>query len=212
MRTAMTDKFNNSPDEETFIDEQENPSSDEPELVEEEENSKDKLKALRDKLKACEQEKMSHLEELQRVKADFLNARKRLEEDKEREKVRTLTNHIEKLLPLCDSFHMAMADKQAWAAAPETWRKGVEGIYAQLQSILAGYSVKALDPLSDPFDPALHEALTNVPVSDKNDHHKVMSVIQLGFIREENGSTLLIRPARVTVGEFQEEAESNEGG
>ncbi len=58
----------------------------EPELEAEETTSNNKLKDLRAKLKACEAEKMDHLEQLQRAKADFLNARKRLEDERARDK------------------------------------------------------------------------------------------------------------------------------
>lgn len=191
-------------EDEVIIDEEINDVP-EPDPVDIEEAGKDKIKELRDKLKECEQEKLSYLEELQRAKADFLNARKRLEEERERDKERAVNAHIEALLPLCDSFHMAMADKEAWAKAPEHWRKGVEGIHAQLQSILSAQKVTPVNPTGEVFDPNHHEALSNVPVEKETDHHKVMSVIQQGYQREINGKHELIRPARVTVGEHTKE-------
>lgn len=209
MRHAMTDKHDKEPEEDIVVDAEFNPG-DEPNLEEQEEYSSDKLKVLRDKLKSCEKEKMSHLEELQRMKADFLNAKSRLQQERESDKKRFAIAHVEKLLPLCDSFFMAMADKEAWAEAPEKWRKGVEGINAQLHSLLLSYKVNPVSPEGEQFDPSKHEALTNVPVSKKSDHNKVVSVIQQGFEMTNGDSTTIVRPARVTVGEFSETADDKE--
>ncbi len=175
----------------------------EPEIEEIEEIRGNKLQEVKAKLKACEQEKMEHLEELQRSKAEFLNGKKRLEEERLRDKIRAENKQIEKLLPMADSFHMAMHDKEAWDAIDAQWRKGVESIHNQLHSILESYGVSEINPADADFDPNIHEALTNVPVEDKQLHNKVISVIQNGFVRTIDGKEELLRPARVTVGEYK---------
>ena len=172
------------------------------ELEEVEENSKEKIRSLQARLKESEQEKMEHLENLQRAKAEFLNAKKRLEDERQRDKERAVITQIEKLLPLCDSFHMAMSNTDAWEAIDETWRKGVESIHNQLRSILTSYGVTEIDPTGKEFDPQTHDAMANVPVDDASMHHKVISVIQKGYTRTHNGKEELIRPARVTIGEY----------
>ncbi len=175
---------------------------DEEELEDIEENSAQKIKKLKQQLKDCEKEKMEHLENLQRAKAEFLNGKRRLEEERLQYKERAVTNQIEKLLPLSDSFFMAMSNKEAWEAIDQTWRKGVESIYTQLQSLLSSYNVYEINPIGAEFDPAVHDAMANVPVDDEAMHHKVISVIQSGFIRKIGDKELLIRPARVTIGEY----------
>ncbi len=172
----------------------------EPELEDSEATSSNKLKDLRAKLKACEAEKMEHLEEMQRTKADFLNARKRLEEDRVRDRDRMVEKHIEELIPLYDSFAMAMSNKDAWEAIDKNWRIGVEGIFAQLQGLFASYNVTIDIPTGKPFNPELYEALSNQPVTDASQHDVILQVVQAGFTR--NGNT--IRPARVIVGTFTE--------
>jgi len=173
-----------------------------PEIEEIEDNSTNKLKKLRDKLKVCELEKMEHLEQLHRAKAEFLNGKKRLDEEKIRDKQRAENKQIEKLLPMADSFHMAMHNKEAWEAIDEQWRKGVESIHNQLHNILDSYGVSEFNPLGDEFDPNVHEAMTNIPVDDAGQHHKVISVVQNGFKRKNGDMDELLRPARVTVGEY----------
>lgn len=174
----------------------------EPELEDVEYNSNKKIKLLRDKLKVCKQEKAEHLENLQRAKAEFLNGKKRLEEEKARDVEKVENKQIEKLLPMIDSFRMAMHDKETWSKIDETWRKGIESIHSQLHNILDSYDVKEINPEGTEFDPNIHEAITNVPVNNKKLHNKVISVIQTGFVRIVGNKEELIRPARVTIGEY----------
>jgi molecular chaperone GrpE len=97
-----------------------------------------------------------------------------------------------------------MSNKEAWETATEGWRKGIESVHNQLQSLLKSYGVSEVNPLGQVFDPEIHEALTNVTVMEKEKHDTVVGVIQNGFVRTANGKTTSIRPARVTVGEFKD--------
>ncbi len=177
---------------------------DEPELESVEEHHTSKLKQLRDKLKGCEQEKMEHLEHLQRAKAEFLNAKKRLEEEKTEAKERAVDKLIDQLLPMYDSFTMAMGNDEVWGSVDESWRNGVEAIYAQLKSILQSYHVTEVNPQGEPFDPKQHEAMGYEAVGEEKAHDTVVQVLQVGFVRTVGEDTRAIRPARVMVGNFTE--------
>lgn len=158
-----------------------------------------KLQTLKKKLKQAEEDKRVALEELASVRADFLNARKRLEEDTQRQIERKTARQLEALLPLADSFYMAMGNKEVWEKADENWRKGVEGINSQLLRILSESGVEPVDPLGATFDPNLHEAIGTVEV-DEDQVDKVVQVMQLGYTITRNGETTTLRPARVTTG------------
>jgi len=172
------------------------------ELADAEKNSSNKLKDLRTKLKACEQEKMQHLEQLQSTKAEFLNARKRLEDEKFEAKERTIDKAAEQLLPLYDSFTLAMADEAAWAAIDANWRKGVEAIYSQLKAILQSYQVTELNPKGALFDPLHHEAMGYEDVTDEAAHDTIVKVLQVGFERKNGDLVRALRPARVIIGNY----------
>jgi molecular chaperone GrpE len=152
-----------------------------------------KATKIRKQLKACNEEKMAALEELQRSKADFLNARRRLEEGRIAERERNTTEWIESLLPLCDSFHMAMSNKTQWEAVDKNWRIGIEGIHNQLQTILKNNNVESYDPTGELFDPNLHEALSSKEDPSEND--TILSVLQLGYKLNDT----IIRPAKVII-------------
>ncbi len=177
----------------------------EPELEDIELTDKNIIKSLKDKLKALETEKRELLEETQRSKADFLNARRRLDEERVRDKERYTIKHIETLIPLCDSFELAMSNEAAWQNIDATWRKGVEGIYAQLQSILASYSVTAINPATATFNPHEHEAIGTVAVTSADKHDTVINVAQKGYsLKRPDQSSEVIRPARVIIGVYTE--------
>lgn len=194
-------------DEETVQDDieitNEDGGRDEPELIDTEEAVTSKLKKLRDTLHRLEGENRELREETQRQKADFLNAKRRLEEERGSDRTRTLKSHIEKLLPLCDSFHLARHDKATWEKADEKWRKGIEGIHQQLTTLLTSYHVQSFDPTGEAFDHHRHEAVGSAPVTDEAAHHTVVATAQLGYEFDSEHGTELIRPARVIVGEYQ---------
>ena len=170
-------------------------------LTDTEAKATEKVKQLQGKLKAAEAERVAAVEELHRTKADYLNARKHLEEQSTRAQARQRHAFIEQLLPLCDSFQVAMQNESVWNQVDETWRKGVEGIHAQLQAILQQNQIVTEDPCGKEFDPQRHEALSEVNVTDASQHNIVQSVIQLGYVTDDDTQTV-IRPARVVVGNF----------
>ncbi len=183
-------------DDENIIHDVDIEPSDELELEAEDEQKSDKIKVLREKVKACEAEKLSILEDLQRARADFLNSKRRLEEQFSRDRERIIEDVVTDLLPLIDSFNTAMSDKEAWGKIDEQWRKGIEGIHIQFKNFLRGYKVNEVEVNNKKFDPREHEAVANVPVEDPALIDTVVTVLQKGYVR--NGS--VIRPAKVAVG------------
>ncbi len=74
------DEFDMIPDEENIID------NNDFDIENDDESSKDKIRLLKEKLKASEEEKRTYLDDLQRTRADFLNSKRRLEEQLARDK------------------------------------------------------------------------------------------------------------------------------
>jgi molecular chaperone GrpE len=162
----------------------------------EEELMEKKLRSLREKLAQCEEEKRKHHEDLQRAKADFLNSKRRLEEQFARDKERATDKILAELLTLSDSFDTAMADRELWNKIEPKWRTGIEAIRAKLNSILKDNSITVLDPQGERFNPEEHEAVSSIVVDDNSKADMIVSVLQKGYKRNET----IIRPARVVVG------------
>lgn len=157
------------------------------------------IKELKEKLKACSQERQEYLEGWQRSKADFINARK--EEEHARTLFRTFAKQdfLLQVLPVADSFEIAFSDKTAWEAAPQEWRVGVEYIYSQLKKILEDNGFSQTKPLGEKFDPALHEAAEIVPTEEKEKDGMILQVIESGYLLEGK----VVRAPRVKVGQYK---------
>jgi molecular chaperone GrpE len=155
----------------------------------------DKLKKLREKVAHLEKEKQEYLDGWQRSRADYANLIKANDEDKKRLKGLFKEGFIGELIPVVDSFNMAMANKEAWEKVDAGWRTGVEYIYNQLMAVLESHGLKLFGMEGEQFDPVKHEAVSEEKTEDASKDHVVAKVIQKGFALND----VIIRAARVTV-------------
>lgn len=165
----------------------------------EEETGLDVIKNLKERLKKVTEEKQEYLNLWQRDKAEFMNARKR---DAEAQKdFARFSNEslISELLPVLDSFNMAMGNKEAWEKADKNWRVGVEYIANQLKKVLEEFGLKEVNPLGLPFDPMRDEAIEHEAVDDEKKNNIVTFVVQNGY--ELHGK--ILKAPKVKVGEFK---------
>ena len=185
-----TDKdFENSDEDITF-------EEDEPQVNSFGQSKDAKTRKLEEKLSKCQEEKEEYLDGWQRAKADFVNLKKRSEEERSNIITKSKANFINDLLPVIDSFDMAMKDQEAWNSAPENWRKGIESIHSQLNRLLNEYDVMEISETGIDLDPNQHEAIDSVEVTDDQQDGKVIEVVQKGYKINDR----VIRPASVKVG------------
>ncbi len=103
-----------------------------------------------------------YVDDLKRVAADFENFRKRSERDLLDNAARASQRVVENLLPVLDSFDLAVA--QAPATDNEatdneaTLLKGVLGTRQQLMDTLAKEGLEPIPSVGELFDPEVHEA------------------------------------------------------
>lgn len=155
----------------------------------------EQIKKLREKIKGLQKEKADYLDGWQRARADYANVVKSAEGDKKRLRTMIEENFIEELLPVVDSFSLAMSNKEAWEKVDANWRTGVEYIYSGLMSTLANHGLIVFGAVGDSFDPTLYEAVSETVTDDSALDHTVSAVLQPGY---KLGDTLL-RAARVSV-------------
>lgn len=127
-----------------------------------------------------------------RAAAELENVRKRASRDVENARKFALERFARDLLGVCDSLEMGIA--AGAAAGADALLEGSAATLKQLNSTLAQYGVVEVDPLGEPFDPELHEAMTMQP-SAEAEPGSVLTVFQKGYTL--NGR--LLRPARVVV-------------
>ena len=124
-----------------------------------EESVGETIKKLREKLKLALAEKQEYLTNWQKDKADFLNIRKRDKEERENFIKFSNENLIGELLPVIQSFNMAMGNTEVWEKVDKNWRAGVEHIANQLKGALENNGLKELTPIGEKFDPMRDDAL-----------------------------------------------------
>jgi molecular chaperone GrpE len=161
---------------------------------------KEKLLKLKEKIKVLEAEKAEYMNGWQRERADFVNFKKRAEEDKKEYIKFANESLLEEMLTVLESFDMAFMNKEAWNSVPQNWRVGVEYIHSQLVKVLDDNGLKEFSPKEgEAFDPKLHVAEEVIPVEDKNQEGKIISLKKKGYTL--NGK-VVIAP-KVAVGEVK---------
>jgi molecular chaperone GrpE len=140
----------------------------------------EKLKAERDQL----------LDRQARMQAEFENARKRAERERQEFRDYATGSVVEQFLPVVDNFELALKS----AATTEQLRSGVELIVKQMEDILRGLQVHPVATVGEEFDPRHHEAMGSVEREDLPDQH-VAEEVRRGYRLREK----LLRPALVRV-------------
>ncbi len=161
--------------------------------------TKDVVKKLRADLKQARKEKEEYLTGWQRAKADYVNLQKSEGEKYKELRTHVTTAMIEDLLPVLDSFDMAMSNKEAWEKVDANWRNGIEYIRSQFYRVLEENNVAPINQIGVKFDPNLHESISTTETSDESKDHTISSVTQSGYKIGDK----IIRPARVVVFEYK---------
>ena len=97
--------------------------------------------------------------DLQRLRADFENYRKRVDNEKLSARQDGEIRAIMKLLPIIDTIDRAVAHIPD-DIADHQWVKGVAGLIKQLEKSLGELNLAKIDAGADtPFNPELHQAV-----------------------------------------------------
>ena len=158
-----------------------------------------RVKKLKKQIKFLTKEKSDYLLGWQKARADLVNTSKRLEQEKANHLKWANAGLMSDLIPVLDSFDMAMANKEVWESVDKNWRIGVEYIKTQIDKVLADYGLEKITPTGELFSPDLHEAVEELDAEDASLDHRVSSVKQVGYMLDGK----LIRPAKVAVFAFK---------
>lgn len=143
-----------------------------------------------------------YLANWQRSQADFINYKKRTEQEKKEMVEFANSMLISSLLPIIDDLERAFISLPSQLMG-FSWIDGVRLIYNKLKAILEAQGLTEIKAKGEPFDPYLHEAVTR----QEGEEGKVIEEVQKGYKLENR----VIRPSLVVVGKGKEEKET-EGG
>lgn len=133
----------------------------------------------------------------QRSRADFLNYQTRSAKDLERAEELSLRGYVSDLLPVLDSFQLALQDAQSETADPKRVREALEMIATSLQQVLAVRGLTRIEAAGEPFDPTIHEAVAKMPADPEKGQkpNTVLEELRPGYLWKG----LILRPAQVLV-------------
>ncbi len=129
-----------------------------------------------------------------RLFAEFENFRRRAVKERQEAELKGMQHLLRGLLETIDDV-ARFAHVDPASADARTIVEGVLMVEKKLLKSLAGHGLEVVDPKGQPFDPALHEAITTTPAPSQEEDHLVAQVYQVGYVH--NGT--LLRPARVVV-------------
>jgi molecular chaperone GrpE len=135
-------------------------------------------------------------ERLLRTTADFENFKKRAAREKQDALKFANESLIQKLIPLLDNFDMALAAVQngQTGAASSSLQSGINMILQQFKSALTEAGLEEVDATGQPFDPNLHEAVSQQETAEVPEGHVVQQLRKGYKLRDR-----LLRPASVII-------------
>jgi molecular chaperone GrpE len=143
----------------------------------------------------------SYLANWQRTQADFINYKRRIEQ--EREDIGRFANAqlMLSILPVLDDLDRAFDSVKLQEAQPD-WVEGIKLIDRKLRAALELQGLSQIEALGKPFDPNFHEAAGQI----KGQEGIVAKELDKGYMLHDR----VLRPAKVMVGngEIDEESES----
>lgn len=153
----------------------------------------DQAPSLEQLLEEAQAEANDYKDRWLRSQAEFANARKRMDKERVLTYQNATADLAGKLLPVLDDFERAMENAPSEVSAI-SWFEGVELVHRKLLSILEGLGVQPISAVGQPFDPNLHEAITQEP-TDEYESGTVMRELQKGYQLGDR----VIRPSLVCV-------------
>ena len=140
-----------------------------------------------------------------RACADFSNARKRW--DREKEDIVKFSNSslLRDLLIVLDESEQALKMVKEHGNIEEII-KGLEMAHNNFLNILKKQGLTSIECVGKSFDPHLHEVIASKDVNENIDNPIVLEEIQRGYLLEDK----VLRPARVIVGIKKQSSEDRE--
>ena len=172
--------------ETTTVEQQSAPESEQP---------KDELSLLREQLEAAEAAAGMAKDELLRVQAEMQNLRRRTEQDIEKAHKFGQEKFSIELLSVIDNLERSSAAAEASEdEAVKAIKEGVELTLKGFIDCFKRFNIEPVDPLGEPFDPQLHQAMSIQETPDA-EPNSVIAVMQKGYTLHGR----VIRPAMVMV-------------
>lgn len=152
------------------------------------------IEELSKKLEEAEQKATENWDKVLRIQAEMENLKRRTQKDLENAHKFALENFAKELLTVVDSLELGL--RAAIGDSPEVqkFREGSQLTLKQFEAVFSKFNIEVVNPLGQPFDPELHQAMAMQPSADA-ESNSVINVFQKGYVLHGR----LLRPAMVVV-------------
>lgn len=155
---------------------------------------RERVGELRAEAEAARLQAAEYLDDLQRLKAEFENFRKRLAREQTEAIGRASERLVEDLLGVVDDFDLALVALEDLDEEYAGVAKGIEAVYEKFNAVLAKEGIERIDTSGVTFDTEIHEAVAHE--DDGSDSELVVAeVYRPGYKLRSK----VIRPAMVKV-------------
>jgi len=154
------------------------------------------IETLKETLAEVKAKAEANLAGWQRAQADFINYKKRAEQEKQELGKFANSVLILNLLPVLDDFERAFSSLPP-KMGKLSWLDGVKLVERKLWAVLQAQGVSPIKAMGESFDPQFHEAVRQ----DKGKEGIVIEEVQKGYMLEDR----VIRPTMVVVGNGEED-------
>jgi molecular chaperone GrpE len=144
-------------------------------------------------LRAEQQKAEEYLDLLRRTQADFVNYRRRMNQEQNEVRIAAKVELLDQLLPVLDDFGRALGTTPP-DLAKHPWVQGLFLVARRLTTLLDQLGVRQIGTPGEAFDPRWHEALT-VEARADTPEGTIVQVARPGYALGER----IIRPAQVIV-------------
>lgn len=151
------------------------------------------LAQIEEQLNAEQQKAQEYLSLLQRTQADFVNYRRRVNQEQAEIRLTAQSALLAQLLPVLDDLGRAMGTTPP-ELAENPWVEGLSLVARRLATLLDQLGVRQVGMPGETFDPHRHEAIATEAQGDIPEG-TILHVIQPGYTLGER----IIRPAQVSV-------------
>ena len=155
--------------------------------------------SLQQQLEEAKQQAAANWDKAVRTVAEMENLKKRVQKDLDDERKYGLAKFAKELLSVIDSLELGIQAATGDSPEVQKLREGSELTVKQFEAVFAKFNIEAIDPVGQPFNPELHQAMTMQP-SATAEPNTVLNVFQKGYVL--NGR--LLRPAMVVVAKAED--------
>lgn len=152
------------------------------------------IEQLQEELARAQDEAAKMKDQFVRSEAEMANLRRRVEKDVENAHRFGQEKLVKELLAVADNLERAIISTEGENVDVNAIKEGVDMTLKGLLDVFGKFSIEAIDPHGEPFDPQLHQAMSMVE-NPEVEPNTVIAVMQKGY--QLHGR--LVRPAMVMV-------------